>query len=480
MIKNLKILLAITLLIGLLVLGIQNFSPGFKSRSETPESAISSIRKCTVSVGPIAKQIGVTGTVLPETVEEVVSPVDARIGRVLVKDGQEVKRGQVMIELNEKELLQKITDARIKYLIAKLNLDELEAWESSPAYLTKKYQVENAQMDFEEGERTYEENVSLLEQKAISKSDLLQSERDLNRRRIALETANVSLAEEKKKGNNMALEQARSELLVAESELEEKKAVLQFKHISAPYDGFVSFDRGETTQQDATLLALSENRQVSAGEFLLKIENHDRFIVNARVSEFDATRLTPGQSCSIRVPALPDTMLSGRIVEIYPVFEKSSRTFFEIRCLVDASTVPLKSGLTAEINILLDQKINALVIPLSALVTDRGRSQVFVVGENGEVALSPVQIGIKNMNQVEIVAGLKQGQTIVCHISADLLKTVQDNPGIPGGHFPPGLPPTVVPQFTPGSGNPTMGGRTGPVPPFPMPPKTSPGARSSP
>jgi multidrug efflux pump subunit AcrA (membrane-fusion protein) len=405
-------------------------------------------------------------------VEEVVSRVDARIGKVLVNEGQLVKQGEVLIELNEKDLRRKITDARIKHLKAKSNLEELETWGRSPAYLTAKYNLESAQTDYEEGLRTYEENKKLLEQKAISKNDLHQSERELNRRRIALEKAKLTLNEEKEKGSPTAIEEARAELEVTESELEEKNTALEFKLIIAPCDGVVSFERGGVPETDATILALTENRAVSAGEFLLKIENHSDFIIRARVNEYDAVRLTQGQPCTIRIPAIPGVVLPGKIESVYPVIDKGSRTFFEIKCQVAPSEHRLRSGLTANIQIVLDQKMNALIIPLSALVSTGGGNQVFIVGEDGEPSLLPVQVGIKSMHQVEIVSGLEQGQSIVCQIPADLLKLAQGNSAksLGGGiNYLPGMPPSTMQRHIPGAGKiPGMGNAAPGLPQMPL------------
>jgi HlyD family secretion protein len=422
-----KTFLLVGALVGLLVMGVRHFEPYFTTHSAEPESSVRPLRECMVGLGDISNRISIAGKIQPATVEEIVCRVEGRIGAVLVQEGQRVKQGDVLIQLNEADLKRKIEDARIKYIKAKSEAAELDTWKQSPSYLTVKYQLETAQTDYEESQRTYTENKGLFEQKAISRHDLHESELELRRREIALETAKVQLAEQEKKGNQLARQKANSELLVAQSELDERQAALKYKDIIAPCDGIISFERGQPVQQNTQHLTLTKNRTVNAGEFLIKIENHSRFVVNARVNEFDAVRLNSGIPCEIYVPAIPNEEFSGTISDIYPVASGGDRTFFVVRCLIDQLDTPLKSGLTAEVDIILGEKTDILVIPLSALVAGDDQKGVLVAEKDGKASFIPVEIGLKNEDQVEIVSGLEEGQRIVCRITADLLKATRSD-----------------------------------------------------
>jgi HlyD family secretion protein len=418
--KGLKYILPTAIAVLVLAAGFYYFNVSEQKGPSGLQTQGAKLQVCKAEIGDIADRISVAGKLQPVVSANVASQVGGRLKKIAVKPGDRVEQGQVLLELNEREMQSKIETARVKYLKALAKLTELEKWESAPAYLAVKYQVANTEADYEEAKRTYEDDQTLYEQKAISKADLNRSEREMKRVGILLETAKTQLNEQAKKGDQLSLNEARAEHNATEIELKEAEAALKYRQISAPCSGVVSFVRSSSTTPGSNETMLVENRAVNAGEVLLKIESDTQFAVEGRLNEYDVYRVSIDQPCEIQIPALPGSIFDGTVAEIYPVTGRDNRTYYEIRCPIGQADEPLKPGLSAEISIILQEKTDAVLIPITALAVKSGRKGVFLI-KDGTPFFQAVVVGLKNSDQVEVTSGLSAGQEILCQIPMDLL-----------------------------------------------------------
>jgi HlyD family secretion protein len=418
--KGLKYILPTTVAVLVLAAGFYYFNVHEKKSPSGLQTQDAKWQVCKAETGDIADRISIAGKLQPVVSANVASQVGGRIKKIAVKPGDRVEQGQVLLELNEREMQSKIETARVKYFKALAKLTELEKWESAPTYLAAKYQVANTEADYEEAKRTYEDDQTLYEQKAISKADLNRSEREMKRIGILLETAKTQLKDQAKKGDQLSLNEARAEHNAAEIELKEAEATLKHKEITAPCGGVVSFVRSSSTTPGSNETMLVENRAVNAGEVLLKIESDTQFAVEGRLNEYDVYRVSIGQPCEIQIPALPGSIFDGTVAEIYPVTGRDNRTYYEIRCPIGQTDEPLKPGLSAEISIILQEKTDAVLIPISALAVKSGKMGVFLIND-GVPVFKAVAVGLKTSEQVVVTCGLSAGQDILCQIPFELL-----------------------------------------------------------
>jgi|MudIll2142460700_1097286.scaffolds.fasta_scaffold01800_2 HlyD family secretion protein len=418
--KGLKYILPTAIAVLVLAAGFYYFNVSEKKSPSGQQTQDAKLQVCKAEIGDIADRISIAGKLQPVVSANVASQVGGRLKKIAVKPGDRVEQGQVLLELNEREMQSKIETARVKYFKALAKLTELEKWESAPTYLAAKYQVANTEADYEEAKRTYEDDQTLYDQKAISKADLNRSEREMKRIGILLETAKTQLKDQAKKGDQLSLNEARAEHNAAEIELKEAEATLKHKEITAPCGGVVSFVRSSSTTPGSNETMLVENRAVNAGEVLLKIESDTQFAVEGRLNEYDVYRVSIGQPCEIQIPALPGSIFDGTVAEIYPVTGRDNRTYYEIRCPIGQTDEPLKPGLSAEISIILQEKTDAVLIPISALAVKSGKKGVFLIND-GVPVFKAVAVGLKNSDQVEVTSGLSAGQDILCQIPFELL-----------------------------------------------------------
>ncbi len=371
-----------------------------------------------VTTGDVVRQLQLAGTVQPLFSEDVASMVNARIKKVLFKDGDLATKEQILIQFNEDDLITKLESERAKYLTAKAKLREVESWQSSAQFITARSGLENAETDYQEKEKTSQQNQELFQLKAISKNDLDRSKNELDRARSTLEAAKATLAEAQRKGGPDALQEARSNFISAEIGFQDAKRALAYKEIAAPYTGVVTGKQQAPGPLGGAEKSVSENRNVSPGEILLTISDRDRFTADVQVDEYDIFKIQLNQSCVINIPAMPKESFSGKIISISS--DKSGKgASFQVRCQIDNPNPLLKVGMTANVLIPLEEKKGVLVVPLSSLAKRGGVDGVFLA-EGKSPQFHPVQIGLSDNELAEITQGLTAGQQILRKVPGQL------------------------------------------------------------
>jgi len=206
---------------------------------------------------------------------------------------------------------------------------------------------------------------------------------------------------ERKLGSLLERDQARSEWQVAEASLARARALRGFMTLTAPADGQILQRDGEIGQL------------IPANQPIFYFSCCAPLRIEAEVDEEDILLVRPGQRTLIRAPALPDQVLEGEVAEITPKGNPVTRSY-RVRIGFKGDT-PLRIGMTTEINIVVDRRENALLVPATAVVD----GQIWVV-RDGRLHRQPVETGIHGELKTEIRSGLAETDRIVLHPSAGL------------------------------------------------------------
>lgn len=191
---------------------------------------------------------------------------------------------------------------------------------------------------------------------------------------------------------------ARAAQLQAKAAATEAKAVLDFTRVTAPFDGVV------------TERKLDPGAMASPGLAILTVEDVSRYRLEASVNENDLRYVRLGDRVPVSIDALGNTQLTGRVMQIVPAADASSRTFIVKVELPGNNAV--RSGLFGHAQFSRGQK-RALLIPQTAIV-DRGQLQsAYVVDASGLASLRYITLGRIADTQVEILAGVQSGERIV-------------------------------------------------------------------
>ena len=174
---------------------------------------------------------------------------------------------------------------------------------------------------------------------------------------------------------------------------------LDHTDIVAPFDGVVG------------LKQLSVGRYVEPGDELVALERIDPLYLDFRLSERWLTKLVPGETVAVTVDALPGRSFVGTITALDPKVDVNGRAV-QLRATVPNQDRVLRPGLFARIQVELDDRPGAVLVPEAAVVLQERGPIVFRV-EDGKAVLTPVTTGVRRDGRVEITEGLAAGTTVV-------------------------------------------------------------------
>jgi len=141
---------------------------------------------------------------------------------------------------------------------------------------------------------------------------------------------------------------------------------------------------------------------------LLKIGNVDNLILECAIDEADIGHVTVGKSVAISLYAFSDTVYDGEVFEILPDADRSKKSFLA-KVKFRQSPVGLRSGMTAEVNVIIQERPGSLLVPAEA-IDAVGRVLVVV---NGHLQARTPKLGVRDMLRVEVLDGLAESEEVV-------------------------------------------------------------------
>lgn len=204
---------------------------------------------------------------------------------------------------------------------------------------------------------------------------------------------------EKKFISAQALDEARENLNQTNARESEIRAKLAKSVVRAPFEGVTG------------LRQVSPGAYAKAGQDVARLEGIGVLKIDFRVPELYLSKIRVGQSLAVTVDAYPGETFTGTIYAIEPSVDEATRTVL-IRARLPNPGVRLKPGMFARVNLTLEQRDNALLVPEQALVPRGSERFVFRIID-GKAVSTRVEIGLRRPGEVEIVSGLQEGQVIV-------------------------------------------------------------------
>jgi len=239
----------------------------------------------------------------------------------------------------------------------------------------------------------------------IAKLDDSQYEAELNRTEALYSQSQASYKRiknivDQKAGTQQDLDDALASLKVAEANLKLAKTRFEKTQITAPFDGLIG------------------SRKVSVGTFLragqpiTELANLNELRVGFSSPEKYLAQLKRGAEVTLSTPVYPGHEVKGRIIAIEPVLDSETRTVM-ITARVQNPGQKFRSGMSANVSVVLSERPKALTIPSEAVFANGNQSFVYVVNPDSTVAPVPVGLGLQLSNVVEVTNGLEQNMQVV-------------------------------------------------------------------
>src|SRR6202140_5343559 len=353
----------------------------------------------------LVSSISSNGKVEPISPFVMRAPLDTFVEKVTGVEGQPVKKGQLLVELNVRDARAQLDDAEARLLRAQ---DELRAARGGgkpdeSARVTA--ELAKAQGDRDRLLRNHDALQRLIEKQAATRDELAVN--DLALSNAQAEVKRLSAAKQEfERGVNLDAGRTALQVRQIQSEIASLKAKVASARVTAPTDGTLYS------------LPVTTGLYVKTGDLLAEMADLHRVRVRAFIDEPELGGLVPNEPVKITWDALPNRVWEGR-TEVIPkqvVPHGGTRSVGELLCAVDNQKLELLPNINVDVKIHSNERTNVLTVPRAAVDAEGGHKYVFVVTQNalGKSRLSrrELQLGIADSTNFEVISGLQENEMV--------------------------------------------------------------------
>lgn len=386
-------------IIGLAVISIALFAV-YKGQTGGSEGQVTQ-----VSVGQVLKtdldaSIFSSGRVVASEEQNVYAQIQAgKVKRLLATEGQLVKQGDVLAELDSEDIDYQIKAAQIQVSIAKENLSQLKSAGQTNFDLS----LQTAQKSVDDAKKAYDEKKLLFSSGAISQAELDASKSALDRAQTELTAAQRNY---NNYGKQSQINIQNLSLKGAENTLSQLRASKEKMSIKAPFDGVIS------------KVFVKIGAPVSSAAPLLTLSKVSPLVVETNISEFDVDLVSVGQEAVVTGDGFEDSY-KAKVAYVAPIAEsvqsgQSSETVVKVKIELGQESTKFKPNFSANVEIKTAHLKGVLTIPYEAIYTTKeGEKWVFVENQ-GVIKQVTIKTGVEGDLSVEVIgSGLKEGDQIV-------------------------------------------------------------------
>lgn len=352
-----KIIISSTVVVVLVVAAVLVFGNSKSSKdNELP--------KVKVKKGDIVDKALAVGTIEPENEISVKSKVSGVVKRIFADAGTFVRAGDPLLEVKPDPTPIELADAKRQVQLAEVDLDNLNKERTRQESLVKKQLISNK--EYEEFQKNFQ-NAELHLSIAKEKLELLQSGK------VKIQGTDIESI------------------------------------VKAPIDGYVLKKNVEVGDPVTPLTSYQE------GTVLMKMANMERLLFKGTVDEIDVGKLKEGMEAELKVGALPADTVKGVLKKISLKAEKKENaTVFPIEVLIPKTqNTTLRAGYSANASIIIQKKLGVLSVPERVVTFRNDSAFVKVVLVGGKDEQRVVKTGLSDAINVEIIAGLKEGDEVL-------------------------------------------------------------------
>jgi RND family efflux transporter MFP subunit len=352
------------------------------------EPSVVPVQVRTPAVVERAESVTASGSVEGSETADVAFLVAGKVARVLVEEGQQVSKGQLLAEIEP-------TDYRNAFNAATAQKEAALSVEQKADAGLRKQELEQARIDYDRWADEYKRMKFLVERKSLPPNDFQKIEAAYNASKERYEMAQEGTRKEDRAT-------ATAQVHAADAQASEEGKRLNDTRLLAPISGSISMRRVDPGQT------------VAAGMAVFSIVDLNPVKVRVGVPEAEIGKVHQGATAEISVPSLDGRRFAGKVGIIGVAAEPTSRTY-TVKILVPNPGPVLLAGMVAEARILGPAKIKSLTIPGEAVVPDpQGAPNVFVYcADRNRVYGRRVEVGSPVGSEVEIRSGLSASEQVV-------------------------------------------------------------------
>jgi RND family efflux transporter MFP subunit len=400
---------------------------GAKSKA-APAPILRPVQVMNPTEGEITPTVEVSGTIIPKNEAEILSKVSGRVISVYREEGNSVRSGDILIQLEKDEIAAQLQQAQANLLTARARLSQARTGQSfgetqiSTSILQAlegKRQAENsakaAKADFDNNERQMDRMKKLYEKGAIASQQMesAQLAYDISKNKYDSSMAQLKQAEEaynlaqaSKAQNNIR----QDDVKLAEAGLEQARAALAMARIHYENTSIRSPIGGVITLRDVEPGDIISSSEGGRGKTLMIVTDNRLVRLEGDVAEEEVRDVSSGQRAMVTADALPGVKFPGKVETVIASADPKSRSF-RVKIRVDNPGAVLKSGMFARAT-LYKNPLRGIILPRHLVLSQDGESAVMVL--DGDTARRrPVKVGWGNEEQILITSGLSASDRVI-------------------------------------------------------------------
>ncbi len=342
----------------------------------------------------LVQKVVATGRVMAPAKVNLGVALIGTVAKVFVEEGDAVKAGQVLVQVDA-------TEAKALVAQAQADLGQAQARLGLVHKVTRRISTQGVtekRASFEQSQRQYQRMQALLESGAETPDNVEQARRNLDIARSQLEAAEIQ-AESSQQGGS-EFQATSSAVLRARAALEAARARLGQTTIIAPTDGLIltrSVEPGDVVQPGRVLLVMARS-----GPILLTVQADEKNLAYLRL----------GQSALSSADAFPSEVFPAQVGYIAPAVDPLRATV-ELRLKVPNPPSYLLPDMTVSVDIEVQRRSQALVLPASAINEASTDHPWVFVEQGGRAERRAVRLGVKGQGGLEVLHGIQDGDTVL-------------------------------------------------------------------
>lgn len=363
------------------------------NRLVRPSIASSDVTISEVRIGSVDNTIAASGVVVPVHEEVLSSPGASRVAHVHAKPGQQVKAGDLLLELDDRAI--RLALESLQEQLAQQDNRILTLGQDMDQKIKQtKSAIELLEIDLQAARATLERNQKLRSSGLVSGEQLLTAELNVKRAGIQLRQQH-ELVEDTRRSTASNVDAARLQKAILGKQIAQQEQLLAQTRVCAPIDGML------------TSLIENEGTSVAAGQQVALVTEMNNYRVEASVSDFHARMLAPGQA--VRVEQNGE-VLTGTVHTILPEIQNGSMKF-----LVDLAQPHhplLRNKMRVDVNVITSRHAHVLVVDSGAAFNGKGPQPAFRI-EDGMARKTQLDLGASDGKVVEVVSGAHPGDRFI-------------------------------------------------------------------
>jgi HlyD family secretion protein len=345
----------------------------------------------------IASVISTNGKIEPVNSFEAHAPAPATVKNVLVAEGDHVKAGQLLVQLDDADGRAQAARALAQLRSAEASLHAIKTGGTQEEVLTIRSDLTKAQAERDDAQRNLQAVQRLRQNGAASPAEVEAAEN-----RVKKAEADTQLLQAKLNGRFSTPEVAKVEASAAEARAAYAAAeeLLRHSNVTAPFAG--------TVYQ----VPVKRGSYVNGGELLVQVANLEKVRVRAFVDEPEIGRLAKGQTVEVKWDATPGRTWEGTLTRVpTSVTMVGTRTVGEIISEIDNADRKLLPNVNVNVSIVASRHDGALTVSREAVHDFDGKRYLYTIVDD-KIQAQEVQTGLSSLTRVEVVKGIPEGALI--------------------------------------------------------------------